>query len=178
MRSAAARAATKKACRRGAGVGAAQADGVHRALSPKVRQFSTGQRMLIAAFLVDNSFAFMQKRELDRPNDPHLIAYYAGLTAVFWPSWLLFCVIGIFAGNIVPASWQLEFAIPLSFIAILVGSVRSVPMAAAAVVGGFASVLLFSLPLKLGLVVACLAGLLAGVFAEKGVHWWTSHKAG
>ena len=148
------------------------------ALSPKVRQFSTGQRMLIAAFLVDNSFAFMQKRELDRPNDPHLIAYYAGLTAVFWPSWLLFCVIGIFAGNIVPASWQLEFAIPLSFIAILVGSVRSVPMAAAAVVGGFASVLLFSLPLKLGLVVACLAGLLAGVFAEKGVHWWTSHKAG
>ena len=87
-------------------------------------------------------------------------------------------VIGIFAGNIVPASWQLEFAIPLSFIAILVGSVGSVPMAAAAVVGGFASVLLFSLPLKLGLVVACLAGLLAGVFAEKGVFWWTSRKAG
>ena len=148
------------------------------ALSPKVKQFSTGERMLIAAFLIDNSFAFMQKRELANPKDPHLIAYYAGLTAVFWPSWLLFCMVGIFAGNIVPASWQLEFAIPLSFIAILAGSVRSVPMAAAAAVGGLASIFLFALPLKLGLVAACLAGLLAGLVMEKGVQWWTTRKAG
>ena len=148
------------------------------ALSPKVRNFSTWHRMAIAAFLVDNSFAFMQKRELANPQDPHLIAYYAGLTAVFWPTWLLFCVIGIFAGNIVPASWQLEFAIPLSFMAILVGSVRNLPMAAAALVGGLASIVLFALPLKLGLVVACLAGLVAGLMAEKGALFWTTRKAG
>ena len=148
------------------------------ALSPKVRSFSTWHRMAIAAFLVDNSFAFMQKRELANPQDPHLIAYYAGLTAVFWPTWLLFCVIGVFAGNIVPASWQLEFAIPLSFIAILVGSVRNLPMAAAALVGGVASIVLFALPLKLGLIVACLAGLMAGLMAEKGALLWTTRKAG
>lgn len=148
------------------------------ALSPKVRSFSTWHRMAIAAFLVDNSFAFLQKRELANPQDPHLIAYYAGLTTVFWPTWLLFCVIGIFAGNIVPASWQLEFAIPLSFIAILVGSVRNLPMAAAALVGGLASIVLFALPLKLGLVVACLAGLMAGLITEKGTLLWTTYKAG
>ena len=148
------------------------------ALSPKVRQFSTWHRMAIAAFLVDNSFAFMQKREMSNPQDPHLIAYYAGLTAVFWPTWLVFCVIGIFAGNIVPASWQLEFAIPLSFIAILVGSVRNLPMAMAALVGGVASIVLFALPLKLGLVVACLAGLVAGLMTEKGARLWTTQRAG
>ena len=148
------------------------------ALSPKVRQFSTRHRMAIAAFLVDNSFAFMQKRELANPKDPHLIAYYAGLTSVFWPTWLLFCVIGIFTGNIVPASWQLEFAIPLSFIAILVGSVRNLPMAAAALVGGLTSIVLFALPLKLGLIVACLAGLMAGLMTEKGALLWTARKAG
>jgi len=87
-------------------------------------------------------------------------------------------MVGIFAGNIVPASWQLEFAIPLSFIAILAGSVRSVPMAAAAAVGGLASIFLFALPLKLGLVAACLAGLLAGLVMEEGVQWWTTRKAG
>jgi predicted branched-subunit amino acid permease len=148
------------------------------ALSAKVRQFSTPQRMLIAAFLVDNSFAFMQKRELEHPQDPHIIAYYAGLTAVFWPSWLVFCIIGIFAGNIVPASWQLEFAIPMSFMAIMVSAIRSLPMAAAAVVGGIASVLLFSMPLKLGLIAACLIGLLAGLATEKGALQWTARKAG
>ncbi len=137
------------------------------AMSAKVRQFSTVQRMLVAGFLVDNTFAFVQARERSHPNDPHLIAYYAGVTTMFWSFWLLFCAIGIFAGNIVPTSWQLDFAIPLSFIAISASSIRSVPMAVAAVAGGTASVLLFSLPLKLGLIAACLIGLMAGLLAEK-----------
>ena len=137
------------------------------AMSAKVRQFSTVQRMLVAGFLVDNTFAFVLARARSHPNDPHLIAYYAGVTTMFWSFWLLFCAIGIFAGNIVPTSWQLDFAIPLSFIAISATSIRSVPMAVAAVAGGAASVLLFSLPLKLGLIAACLIGLMAGLLAEK-----------
>jgi predicted branched-subunit amino acid permease len=148
------------------------------ALGPKVRQFSTGQRMAIAYFLVDGSFAMLQTRELAKPKDPHLIAYYAGLTLVFWTCWWLFCMVGIFAGNIVPASWQLEFAIPLSFIAILVSSVRNLPMAAAAAAGGAASIALFALPLKLGLIAACLLGLVAGLITEKGAALWTTRKAG
>ena len=79
----------------------------------------------------------------------------------------MFCAIGVFAGNVIPSSWQLDFAVPLSFIAIAATSIRSVPMATAALVGGLASVLLFSLPLKLGLIAACLAGLMAGLLAQK-----------
>ena len=148
------------------------------ALSSQVRGYSVAKRMLVAAFLVDYSFAFVQKRQHERPQDPHLIGYYFGLSAVLWPCWVLFCVIGVFAGNIVPSSWQLEFAIPLSFIAICASSVRSAPMLAAACVGGIASVLLFALPLKLGLIAACAAGLLAGVATEKGMLRWMPRKAG
>lgn len=136
------------------------------AMARRVRHMGTGQRMLVAAFLVDNTFAFMQERERTHPQDKHLMAYYAGLTTMFWTFWVLFCVIGVLAGNIMPASWQLDFAIPLSFIAIAATSIRSVPMGAAALVGGTASVLLFALPLKLGLIAACLAGLLAGLLTQ------------
>ena len=87
------------------------------AMASKVRHLDKGQRMLVAAFLVDNTFAFMQVRERTHPHDQHIIAYYAGTSTMFWSFWLLFCAIGVFAGNIVPASWQLDFAIPLSFIA-------------------------------------------------------------
>ncbi|MGB4116353.1 MAG: AzlC family ABC transporter permease [Polaromonas sp.] len=139
------------------------------AMSAEVRNLSKTQRIAVAAFLVDNTFAFFQARKESHPNDPHPIAYYAGLTVVFWLCWLLFCAIGVFAGNIVPVSWQLDFAIPLSFIAIAATSIRSVPMGAAALVGGAASVLLFALPLKLGLIAACLAGLLAGLLTQKMV---------
>ena len=136
------------------------------AMASRVRHLRTPQRMLVAAFLVDNTFAFMQERERTHPHDSHIIAYYAGTSTMFWTFWFLFCAIGIFAGNIVPASWQLDFAIPLSFIAIAATSIRSVPMGAAALVGGTASVLLFALPLKLGLIAACLSGLLAGLLTQ------------
>ena len=139
------------------------------AMASKVRHLKKPQRMLVAAFLVDNTFAFMQERERTHPHDKNIIAYYAGTSTMFWSFWLLFCAVGIFAGNIVPASWQLDFAIPLSFIAIAATSIRSVPMAAAALVGGLASVALFSLPLKLGMIAACLAGLVAGLVAQKMV---------
>lgn len=137
------------------------------ALASRVRHLGTPQRMLVAAFLVDTTFAMIQAREASHPHDAHIISYYAGCSTVFWTGWVLFCAIGVFAGNIVPASWQLDFAIPLSFIALAAMSIRSVPMGAAALVGGAASVLLFSLPLKLGLIAACLAGLLAGLLTQK-----------
>lgn len=137
------------------------------AMASRVRHLGTGQRMLVAAFLVDNTFAFMQERERTHPHDKHIMAYYAGLTTMFWAFWVLFCVIGVLAGNIMPASWQLDFAIPLSFIAIAATSIRSVPMGVAALVGGTASVLLFALPLKLGLIAACLAGLLTQSVTQK-----------
>ena len=137
------------------------------AMAAKVRHLDTPQRMLVAAFLVDTTFAFLQARERSHPHDRHLIAYYAGTSTVFWIGWVLFCAIGIFAGNVVPMSWQLDFAIPLSFIAIAAMAIRTIPMAVAAVVGGAASVVLFSMPLKLGLIAACAVGLTAGLLAEK-----------
>ncbi len=148
------------------------------ALAPRLRHLSTGQRMAAAFFLVDNTFAFMQKRIVANPQDKHLMAYYAGLSAMVWPFWVLFCAIGVLAGNVVPASWQLDFSIPLSFIAICATAIRSVPMGVAALVGGAASIVLFALPLKLGLIAACLTGLVAGLIAEKGQRFWDNSTAG
>ena len=139
------------------------------ALAPRVRHLSVPRRMLAAAFLVDNAFAFMQQRLQDKPQETnnHLLAYYAGLTCVLWPSWLVFCIIGSLAGSVIPASWQLDFAIPLAFVATLATTVVTLPLLAAAVAGGVAAVVLFALPLKLGLIAACLLGLLAGLLTEK-----------
>ena len=135
------------------------------AMAAHVRQLRKPQRMLAAAFLVDHNFAFFQRRLASHPHDQHLMAYYAGTSIIFWLVWLLFCTIGIFAGNVVPASWQLDFAIPLCFIAMIAPSMRNIPMGIAALVSGIASVMFFAMPLKLGLIAACLTGLFAGLVA-------------
>lgn len=139
------------------------------AMAPRLRHLSLPRRLLGAAFLVDNVFAFMEQRRIDKPkeSDNQLLAYYAGMTCVLWPAWMIFCIIGSLAGSVIPASWQLDFAIPLAFIATLATTVRSMPLLAAAVAGGVASVVLFALPLKLGLIAACLVGLLAGLLVER-----------
>ena len=114
------------------------------AMAPRLRHLSTPRRMLGAAFLVDNVFAFMEQRKLDRPQEStdHLLAYYAGMTCVIWPSWIAFCIAGSLLGAVIPTSWQLDFAIPLAFIATLSTTVRSMPLLAAAVAGGVASIVL------------------------------------
>ena len=143
------------------------------ALAPKVRHLPFWKRAATAAFLVDNTFALTQKRAAENPEDPHFLPYYAGMSAAFWPGWVAFCAIGVLAGNILPASWQLDFAIPLSFIAIAAMSVRGAPLVAAALAGGGASLALYHMPLKLGLIAACLIGLAAGLFTQ----WVMSRKA-
>jgi predicted branched-subunit amino acid permease len=139
------------------------------AMAPRLRHLSLPRRMLGAAFLVDNAFAFFQQREEEKPHESNdqLLAYYAGITTVLWPAWIAFCILGSLLGSVIPSSWQLDFAIPLAFIATLSTTVRSLPLLAAAVAGAVASVALFALPLKLGLIAACLLGLLAGLIVER-----------
>ncbi|MEN9539351.1 MAG: hypothetical protein RLZZ126_1586 [Pseudomonadota bacterium] len=137
------------------------------AMAPWVRHLPLHKRMLAASCLVDNAFAFTQRWREDRPGNPNFLWYYAGVSAILWPNWVLFCATGVLFGSVVPASWQLDFCIPLSFISIMVLQVRSRALVAAAITGGAASVMLFDLPLKLGLIAACLCGMVAGLLVQK-----------
>ena len=53
-------------------------------MASRVRHLRKSQRMLVAAFLVDNTFAFIQERERTHPHDQHIIAYCAGISTMFW----------------------------------------------------------------------------------------------
>jgi predicted branched-subunit amino acid permease len=74
---------------------------------------------------------------------------------------------GILIGAGVPPAWRLEFAAPLAFIAISIPFLRDRATVAAAVAAGLAVVLLHDVPLRLGIVVAALTGIAAGLFLER-----------
>lgn len=136
------------------------------ALSADMRPATRRQRMLWAAFLVDQTFLMHQVSRARNEFPGHELAFYLGATAVLWPAWIATNVTGAIVGSRIPASLELEFTIPLSFVAIVVPTLKSAPAIAAALAGGAASMLLFSLPLKLGLIAGCLTGALAGVFVD------------
>ena len=69
-----------------------------------------------------------------------------------------------------PANWPLDFALPLTFIAIVVPLIRNRTMLAVAAVSGIVALLTAGLPFKLGLLAAALAGMAVGWRLAGGVR--------
>jgi predicted branched-subunit amino acid permease len=92
--------------------------------------------------------------------------YYYGAAAAVWVTWNTSAVLGALLGTLVPASWGLDFAFPLSFMALMFAALKDRPAVLAAVVAGLAAVLAKELPYNLGLVLSALLGIGAGLFAE------------
>ena len=86
-----------------------------------------------------------------------------------YSNWFLCTLLGALLGNALPglADWGLDFAMVATFTGIVVPLLRTRPMLLAAVVAGLVAVLAYDLPWKLGLMLAALAGVSAGVLAER-----------
>jgi predicted branched-subunit amino acid permease len=137
-------------------------------VSTLLHQATRGQRLMWALFLVDQSY-LLSRASRDRNEFPgQEFAFYLGCTTATWTGWILINAAGALLGANIPASWELEFAVPLSFVVMVAPSLRSAPFIVAATAGGLAGLALFALPLKLGLICAGLIGTAAGaLFARK-----------
>ena len=96
--------------------------------------------------------------------------FYLGAGLTLWVVWQISTAVGVFLGTEIPASWGLDFTLALTFIGIVIPTLTKRPMTAAAVSAGVVAVLAFSLPYKLGLVLAALTGIAVGVLLEKRQH--------
>ena len=94
---------------------------------------------------------------------PH---FYAGTAVAMWLTWQLSVFAGVYLGASIPEAWSLSFAVPLSFLALLVPGIRSAASLGAAVTGGLIAVSAIKLPYNLGLVTASIGGVIAGLLIE------------
>jgi predicted branched-subunit amino acid permease len=136
------------------------------AIAPRIAGATPKERVLWAAFLVDQTFISNEVRHQRGEHMNHPLAFYLGCALTLWPWWVLMNAIGAFAGAKLPASWQLDFTIPLSFVAMVVPLLKSRSQVLAALAGGAAGVLLYAMPLKLGLIVACALGTCVGMVVD------------
>jgi len=72
----------------------------------------------------------------------------------------------MYLGAGIPEDWSLGFAIPLSFLALLIPSIRNRATLGAALTGGVLAVLAVDLPYNLGLLAGALGGIIAGLTLE------------
>ncbi len=137
------------------------------ALAPWLQRYPVLSRLLVSFLMVDHSFAVTIVRYPQAGEGFPRIAYALGIGVPMWVTWVATTTVGAVLGAQLPAEWQLDFAVPLLFLALLVPAVTTRPLLVAAVVAGGLALALAALPYNLGLVVGSLAGIGAGVAAEQ-----------
>jgi predicted branched-subunit amino acid permease len=136
------------------------------ALSPHLAHLGRRWRLLLAYLMTDQSFA-MSVKHFSEPGDVrHRHWHFLGSALTLYVSWQLSVIVGVVAGAQVPASWSLDFAVVLCFIALLVPAVRTRADLAAAIVAAAVALVASGLPFRLSLVVASIAGIAAGMAIE------------
>jgi 4-azaleucine resistance transporter AzlC len=135
------------------------------ALAPTFQRQSRWFRRLGPYLLIDQVFALMAVRPDEEPD--RFRTYYLAVGITFWTLWLGVTALGVLIGPVIPQEWNLEFAVPILFIGLLVLGIDRWPKVVAAVVGAVATYLAAGLPNRTGLLVGAAVGILAGTVAER-----------
>jgi 4-azaleucine resistance transporter AzlC len=139
------------------------------AIAPYVKQLPGRWRFGLAYLLTDEAFAVAINHYQAEDDDEPRHWYFLGAGLALWTTWQISTAAGILLGAQIPAAWPLAFFLPLTFIALVVPALADWAAAAAALSAGLVAVLAFNLPFKLGLVLAALVGVAAGLVVEQAV---------
>ncbi|WP_439026002.1 AzlC family ABC transporter permease [Haloarchaeobius sp. DT45] len=137
-------------------------------IAPYFRKFATRWKALCAYVLTDQAYALSitEYRQTD-PDERSRRWYYLGAAFTLWVVWQITTVAGVVLGANVPAGLSLEFAIPLTFMALLFPALSDRTTELVALVAGLLAIPAAALPFDLGLVVAALLALSVGALRDR-----------
>ena len=130
-------------------------------LSEYLEKLTLFKKLIISYFIVDQGFAesnkFFKKNKSQINNHYHLLG--TGIT--LWICWQISTILGIILGSFIPDELGLKFAVPLTFIAILVNELRKLDQIIVIFVSGISSLLFFEAPLKSYIIISPIIALFA-----------------
>jgi 4-azaleucine resistance transporter AzlC len=140
-------------------------------LAPHMKHLSQKWLLPLGFWLTDESFVVTAKRYDEPESSPHKHWFFLGSAVFMYTNWQLCTFIGLVAGQAIPdpTSWGLDFAMVVTFIGMLVPMIKNRPIFIAILAAGIVALLAHGLPNNIGLIVAALSGILAGVISERVV---------
>ena len=138
-------------------------------LAPHIRGLSQRWQLPLGFMLTDESFVTVIGRYQQLDESPYKHYFFLGANLGMYVTWQIWTFIGIVVGSSISniANLGLDFALIAAFIAMLVPQLKSRPMLLATVVAGLVALAAHTLPNQMGLMIAALAGVIAGVIAER-----------
>lgn len=145
-------------------------------LAPYLGNAPLWRRGLCAYLMVDQSYALSAiKFEADRDMTvAERYSYYFGIMTLIAPLWYAATLAGALLGKSIPPEFALDFAMPITFLALVAPALRTLAHVAAAITSVIVALLLASMPFNTGLLVAAVLAMVVGAQVEM----WTKGRAG
>ena len=117
-------------------------------------------KLILSYLNYDQSFAVSYNYFKKYKNKDNFQYHLLGSGMILWFIWQLSTLIGVVLGSVIPEELGLSFAIPLTFLAILVYEFRKLNNVLVMLVSGFVATVGYALiPFKAYIIVAALSGL-------------------
>ena len=136
-------------------------------LSEHMSDFKMTWKIIISYFLVDQAFA-VTNSYLKKSTDKDKAFHSFGAGATCWVIWQITTIIGIFLGSIIPEKLGLSFAVPLTFLALIVDDLRKLINVIVIIISGLIATLGYEIiPFKAYVIVAAISGLIIATILTK-----------
>lgn len=137
-------------------------------LAPYVGKQPLWKRSLIGYALFDQTYAAAIVEFEKRPDmsQAQRVQYYAGTATPIIPAWIIATYVGAVLGAGIPPEFALDFALPITFLAMLAPMMKTPAHVAAAATSIILTLVFAFIPYNLGLLIAAVAALVVGVQVE------------
>lgn len=137
-------------------------------LAPYLRELSPLSKGLLAFAISDQSYALSMVRFHGQHANEHNVSYYAGASFAMYLLWVAAVSCGILMGAVIPRAWSLDFALPVTFIALLGPNLRHKSHCMAALTAAGVAIVAKGLPWGLGLMCGAFSGIMVGLLFSRG----------
>ena len=124
------------------------------------------QRLTLGYFSGDVIFVAFMKRYPKPLPEPNQVPYFWGAASVNWLAWQVPSIAGILLASEIPLSRGLGFAGVLALLGVLLSLIFDRATSIAMLVAASVAIAAFALPLKLNILVAIAAAVVAGLVVE------------
>ena len=137
-------------------------------LTPHFGKAPMWKRAIAAYLMVDQSYA-LSSLKFEREPEMSLsdkLAYYFGCITPIAPMWYGMTLAGALLGSAIPPEFALDFAVPITFIAMIAPALRTLAHVAAASVSIVLALAFAWMPYNGGLLIAAVTAMMVGAQTE------------
>lgn len=124
-------------------------------------------KFISAYLMTDQTYAVMTAHNQQLKTQSNAIHFYLGASCAMCLAWHLAVLGGFIFGNFAPAAWALDYAVPVSFVALVIPTLKNGRYVLVAIFSAVTSLGLSFLPFKLGLIATALLAIALAIFLSR-----------